>query len=220
LKITEPRKTKNLDLQTIITSFRYQALMTSDFLERINILRLRTCFMKYAFSSLKFGLLLGCSLVLVACDSLGGLGSTTPSSGPDAGQLAAAQANISSLSEVIQRNPNSADDYNTRGSAYAGIQRYTEAIADFTKATQLNPNLASAYSNRATANRAQRRDEAALADYNRAIEVGPNYAPAYLGRGKLRRQQNDLSAALADISKAIQISPDMAEAYHERGLVF
>ena len=36
----------------------------------------------------------------------------------------AAQANIASLTDVIQRNPNSAEAYNTRGVAYARIGQY------------------------------------------------------------------------------------------------
>src|SRR5260370_39461736 len=45
----------------------------------------------------------------------------------------ASSANIASLTEVVQRNPGSAEAYNTRGVAYARIGKFEEAIADFTQ---------------------------------------------------------------------------------------
>ena len=57
----------------------------------------------------------------------------------------AASANIDSLSEVIRRNPSSAEAYNTRGVAYARIGRFQEAVGDFTQALKIEPNNAPAY---------------------------------------------------------------------------
>ena len=51
-----------------------------------------------------------------------------------------AQANIASLTEVVQRNPNSAEAYSTRGVAYAKIGKFPEAIADFSQAIKIAPN--------------------------------------------------------------------------------
>src|SRR5215204_7191176 len=63
----------------------------------------------------------------------------------------ASGANISSPSEVIQRNPSDPAAYNTRGAAYARLARYSDAINDFNKAVQVDPNYAPAYANRALA---------------------------------------------------------------------
>src|SRR5579863_3954877 len=60
----------------------------------------------------------------------------------------ASAANIASLSDVIQRNPNDSFAYNTRGAAYAKTGRYQNAIDDFTKAIQIDPNFVGAYVNR------------------------------------------------------------------------
>ena len=48
--------------------------------------------------------------------------------------------NISSLSDVIQRNPNDPAAYNTRGAAYARVGNYSSAMSDIGKAVQLDPN--------------------------------------------------------------------------------
>ena len=82
--------------------------------------------------------------------------------------------NIGSLTEVVRRNPNSAEPYNTRGSAYARAGRYQEAITDFTQAIRIDQNYAAAYINRALAYRQTNRNDQALADFGRAItaEIG------------------------------------------------
>lgn len=59
------------------------------------------------------------------------------------------EANIASLTEVIEKNPNSAEAFNVRGTAYGRAGRNREAIADFTHALQLNPRFYKAYANRA-----------------------------------------------------------------------
>ena len=59
--------------------------------------------------------------------------------------------NIASLTDVVKRNPNSPEAYNTRGAAYARAGRYQEAVTDFSQAIRLDPNHASAYTNRALA---------------------------------------------------------------------
>ncbi|MEO0921013.1 MAG: tetratricopeptide repeat protein, partial [Pseudomonadota bacterium] len=61
----------------------------------------------------------------------------------------ASDENISSLTQVIRANPNDANAYNVRGSAYGRGGRYREALADFTRALQINPRFYEAYANRA-----------------------------------------------------------------------
>ncbi|TIV93853.1 MAG: tetratricopeptide repeat protein, partial [Mesorhizobium sp.] len=96
--------------------------------------------------------------------------------------------NISSLSAVIQRNPQDPEGYNVRGSAYGRGGQYQAALKDFNQAIQLNPNFYQAYSNRALIQRFLGNQEAALADYNRSIQINANYDAAYIGRGNLYRK--------------------------------
>lgn len=132
----------------------------------------------------------------------------------------AAATNIDSLTEVIKRNPSSAEAYNTRGAAYARVGRFSEAIADFTEAAKLDPNSAAAYTNRALAERQMGHNDAARADFDRAIAANPNHAPAYVGRADLLRAQGNLDQALSDLDTAIRINPESAQAFHSRGLIY
>ena len=110
-------------------------------------------------------------------------------------QTGATTVNITSLTDVIQRNPNDAAAYVTRGAAYARAGQFNDAIGDFTKAVQIDPNSASAYNNRALANRQIGRNDAALQDFSKSISADPNYAPAYIGRANVLRAQGDLEGA-------------------------
>ena len=124
--------------------------------------------------------------------------------------------NISSLTAVIQRNPNDPEAYNVRGSAYGKGGRYREALNDFDKAIELRPNFirpiptAPSFSvSWATRGRAS--------DYNRAIQLNPNYDAAYIGRGNLYRKAGRTQDAFNDFQKAIQLDTTDPRAYHNRG---
>ena len=69
---------------------------------------------------------------LLAGCATGGLGSAVPE---EQDSQAASPANIASLTEVVQRNPNDAQAYNVRGSVLGRAGRNQEALADFDRAT-------------------------------------------------------------------------------------
>ena len=152
-------------------------------------------------------------ILLGGCEmSLGGVGGGLSASTPRIAEVEAPDAsfsqNISSLSDVVKRNPNAPEPYNTRGAAYARAGRYQDAIADFSQAIRLDPNHASAYTNRALAERQIGKNDIALADFGRAIAANPSHAPAYLGRANLLRAQGSLQEAMADLDQAIRLNPD------------
>src|SRR5829696_3913939 len=128
---------------------------------------------------------------LAGCDTASRLGPTAQIAVLEEESKETTSANLGSLSEVIQRNPNDPSAFNTRGAAYAKVGHYAEAIADFNKAVQIDPNNAPAYTNRALAHRQTNRNDAALADFSQAIAADPNYGPAYIGRANLLRVQGN-----------------------------
>jgi tetratricopeptide (TPR) repeat protein len=130
-----------------------------------------------------------------------------------------AEANLASLTDVVQRNPNSAEAYSTRGVAYAKIGKFPEAIADFSQAIKISPNAAT-LTNRALAYRQIGSNDAAMTDFNAAIAADPNHAGAYLGRANLERVQGNLDAARSDLDSAIRLNPESAQAFHARGLIY
>ncbi|HKH33276.1 MAG TPA: tetratricopeptide repeat protein, partial [Beijerinckiaceae bacterium] len=91
------------------------------------------------------------SVMLAGCDTVGSVTRSAGVAVVEEETKEASGANIGSLSEVIQRNPNDPSAFNTRGAAYARLARYGDAINDFNKAVQIDPNYAPSYANRALA---------------------------------------------------------------------
>lgn len=166
--------------------------------------------------------LLVATLMLGGCETVGSVGSVGTGVAEVVAPTKDSSANLESLTEVIRRNPNDPEAYNTRGTVYARIGEFSDAIADFTKAIQLDPKNTTAYTNRALALRQTKRNDLALADFDRAIESNPNHAPAYIGRANLLRAQGRLDQALSDLDQAIRLNPEGglgAQAFHARGLI-
>ncbi|HEX3494665.1 MAG TPA: tetratricopeptide repeat protein, partial [Methylocella sp.] len=160
-------------------------------------------------------LLLAASLPLAGCETatsiMGKQGTGVAEVAHQSPQEAA--SNLASLTDVIQRNPASAEAYNTRGVAYARIGKFQEAIADFGQSIKLAPGNAASLTNRALAYRQINRDDAALADFNGAVAADSNHAPAYLGRANLLRVQGKLDEARSDLDQAIKLNPENAQAF-------
>jgi tetratricopeptide (TPR) repeat protein len=124
-------------------------------------------------SSWKAAGLAAAALTLAACsETIGGFTPTTHVAEVEADSAAQAsnEGNIASLTGVIERNPQDAAAYNTRGVVYAKLGRYSNAIEDFTHTIGLDPNFSGAYTNRALAYRQMKKDNLALQDFNQAIE--------------------------------------------------
>ncbi len=131
-----------------------------------------------------------------------------------------AEANITSLTAVIEQNPNDATAYNVRGTAYGQAGALREALADFSRAIEINPYYYQAYANRALIYRRMANDEAAMADYGSAIAANPSYDVAYTGRGTIYRLRGQYDLALSDYNRAIELNSVDSRAYHNRGLIF
>src|SRR5689334_13623686 len=127
------------------------------------------------------GILGRSAAIFLAAAALAGCGATiatldlTGSAEQETAQ-AATPANIASLTEVVQRNPNDAQAYNMRGSVFGRAGRNQEALADFDRAISLDANYAQAYANRGQVHRQTNQLDLALADYNKALALDQNYA--------------------------------------------
>ena len=64
--------------------------------------------------------------------------------------------------------------YYNRGTAYALLRKFKQAIQDFNKAIELNPNYAAAYNNRAYCYQELGDKAKAQADFAKAKELGYN----------------------------------------------
>jgi len=104
-----------------------------------------------------------------------------------------------------------------RGNAYADLNRYEEAVADYDRVIQINQQHAEVYNNRGIVYADLGQYEQTIADYDRAIQINPQFAEAYNNRGIAYRNLGQSEQAIADYDHAIQINPQFAEAYSNRG---
>ncbi|MGA0201212.1 MAG: tetratricopeptide repeat protein, partial [Prochlorotrichaceae cyanobacterium] len=146
------------------------------------------------------------------------------------GQAALNAQNYSSAIESFDRavgiDPNNAEVYLIRATAYLALNRYDNAIADYEKAQKLNPALSSrlasdlARAYQARGGTPSTNSQPSLADYTRAIELNPRDAMAYYQRGTLYSAQQDYNSALRDFDRAIELADNPAFAYTGRGTVY
>jgi tetratricopeptide (TPR) repeat protein len=127
------------------------------------------------------------------------------------------QQALDNYTRAIELDPNYAEAYANRGSAFYTQGNRAAAMANYTRAIELDPKLAVAYYNLGFAHYDQGDPAAAIADYTQAIELDPKLAQAYINRGSAFHAQGDLAAAIADYTQAIELAPEDADAYYNRG---
>ncbi len=91
--------------------------------------------------------------------------------------------------------------------------RYSQAVADLTRAIQMNPNYDKAYRQRGNVYFRKGDYDQAIADYNRAMRVAPKVARNYANRALVYLEQGKLDEALADFNEAIALDPKYVKAY-------
>ncbi|MCB0166853.1 MAG: tetratricopeptide repeat protein [Anaerolineae bacterium] len=107
--------------------------------------------------------------------------------------------------------------YNNRGNTYANLERYDEALADYTVVIHIAPDFVPAYNNRGLTYHDLKQYDKALVDYSKAIRLNPVNAVAYYNRGNTYAALEQYDKALADYTKAIHLNPDDVVAYYNRG---
>ena len=119
--------------------------------------------------------------------------------------------------KAIELNPQYADAYILRGSAYVDLGDYQKAIEDLNKAIELNPKDAGAHYLRGIVYGRFANYRQAIKDYNKAIELNPKHASAYINRGDAYNDLGNHQQAIKDYSRAIKLNTKDAEAYFNRG---
>lgn len=109
--------------------------------------------------------------------------------------------------------------YEMRGNAYLDLNRFDDAIADFTRSVTVDPANASGYMWRCVA-RARKNDRSGSEDCDKAVELAPNSSLAAFTRAKMRARFNDDDGALADYSRAIELDPRNAGPLAGRGSLY
>lgn len=128
---------------------------------------------------------------------------------------------IADYNRAIELNPNFAEAYADRGSAYDFKGRQDLALADYNRAIQLDPNIPRAYNGRGWVYHQQRLYDQAIAEYTAAIRIDPKFAPAYCNRGFAYADIGEFDLAIRDDTKALELDPDLNdELYRSRALSY
>jgi tetratricopeptide (TPR) repeat protein len=107
--------------------------------------------------------------------------------------------------------------YYHRGTTYANLGNYRQAIEDYNKVIEINPKYREAFNNRGNAYLLLGNYRQAIADYDLAIEINPKDEKAYNNRGNAYLLLGNYRQAIADYDLAIEINPTYMEAYSNRG---
>ena len=112
--------------------------------------------------------------------------------------------------------------YFYRAVAFQALEKFDDAILDYTKALQINSKMTDAYYNRAKI--ILSRKDIATPDYNRAIsdlekslELDPNFVNALYAMGAAQKKVENYHKALEYLNRAIELEPDFihAKALHK-----
>jgi tetratricopeptide (TPR) repeat protein len=130
---------------------------------------------------------------------------------------------LKELTTAITEEPDNAEAYYLRGTAYYGRydaaytakdpkadgEDFWRAITDFTKAIELNHNYAEAYHYRGLTFNGLQENGHALADYNIAIQLQPKMEFPYYGRAIVYEQEGHIQQAIADYQMFLELSKDV-----------
>lgn len=107
--------------------------------------------------------------------------------------------------------------YFYRGAANQALEKFDDAILDYTKALQINPKMIDAYYNRAKI-LLSRKDianpdiERAISDLEKALELDSNFINALYAMGAAQKKVKNYHKALEYLNKAIELQPDFLHA--------
>ncbi|RAM52763.1 MAG: hypothetical protein C6Y22_04525 [Hapalosiphonaceae cyanobacterium JJU2] len=127
---------------------------------------------------------------------------------------------IALLSQLINRHPQNAIDYNNRGLIYFQCGESQKAFCDYNTALHLNPKLVSAYNNRANYYAARGELVAAIADYDHALDLNPSYVRAWLNRGITLRDLGQYEEAIDNFEVALLFDQLESRIFAERGRTY
>ncbi|WP_088243697.1 tetratricopeptide repeat protein [Calothrix rhizosoleniae] len=127
---------------------------------------------------------------------------------------------ITLLSQLINRHPQNAVDYNNRGLIYFQSGDRHKAFCDYNMALQINPKLASAYNNRANYYAAYGELAAAIADYDQALDLNPSYVRGWINRAITLRELGQYAEAIENLEVALLFGQLESHILAERGRTY
>ncbi len=124
------------------------------------------------------------------------------------------------LDKAVELNKNFDISYFYRAVAYHALEKYDDAILDYTKALKLNPNLTDAYYNRAKIilekkNPTPKELNNAILDLDNALKLDENFIDALFAAAAAQKKVKNYKKALVYLERLLKIQP---ESVHARAL--
>jgi len=127
---------------------------------------------------------------------------------------------INSCTNAVTIDPDYAAAYSYRGVAYASLNKYDQAIADFTRDLELIPIATRSLINRGLVYMFQKRYDLAISDFTKSIEINPEEPQAYMNRGLSHVMLGETKPAVLDCQKAVALEERYWNAYVCLGLAY
>lgn len=119
---------------------------------------------------------------------------------------------------LVRKQPNSAELYNLLGLITHGLGRIDEAINAWNKALSIRSDYAEVFFNVGNAFNDQGNIEKAKENFKMALSASPDYAECHNNMGILLLGEGKINEALSYWVKAVSIKPDYADAYINQGI--
>lgn len=128
-------------------------------------------------------------------------------------------AKLDYWSRFIETNPKQARGWYERGGIWLDLNRYEEALGDYTTALRIDPGFTNCRYCRALALEYLGREDDAFEDYAQVIEDDPRHVSAYNNRGGILFHRGELREAFSDFLTASKIDPTHPRSRYNQGLV-
>jgi len=115
---------------------------------------------------------------------------------------------ISKINKIIKNHKKEFLPYNYRGIIFLSLNRYPEALIDFSKAISLNPKFAQGYNNIALAYRSLNRKDHALSAYKKSLSLNPESIEARINIGILYTELYLYPEAIESFNYVLKKIPD------------
>lgn len=126
---------------------------------------------------------------------------------------------LADMTSAVNNGYTVAAAYNDKGSCNRMLEKYNEAIIDYTDAIAVEPK-AMYYCNRASIYAKMGRFDDAINDYTQAIVADNKYYKAYNGRGVAKANQEKYNEAIADFTLSLDVEPTYTSALSNRGIAY
>ncbi len=115
-------------------------------------------------------------------------------------------AAIAEYTKALEIDPDVAEAYDRRGTAYFQKGDLDHALPDFNQALTLNPRSADALLHRALVHMARGFHDLAVVDFNNSLDIQPYVLDGLLNRGLCRFKLGDFAGAVADFRLILHLT--------------